>query len=70
MTLVLLYHSRVSALSGGFVGVDVFFVISGFLITAHLLEALEPEGRIRSVAFYAKQARRILPEAGSEPAPF
>ena len=61
--LVLLYHSGVSALSGGYVGVDVFFVISGFLITTHLLEALEREGRIRFGAFYAKRARRILPAA-------
>lgn len=61
--LVLLYHSGVSALSGGFVGVDVFFVISGFLITTHLLESLAREGRIRFGAFYAKRARRILPAA-------
>ena len=61
--LVLLYHSGVSALSGGYVGVDVFFVISGFLITTHLLEALERGGRIRFGTFYAKRARRILPAA-------
>ena len=61
--LVLLFHSGVSVLSGGFVGVDVFFVISGFLITTHLLESLEREGRIRFGAFYAKRARRILPAA-------
>src|SRR5699024_2992369 len=61
--LVLLYHSRVSALSGGFVGVDVFFVISGFLITTHLLESLQQDGKIRFGAFYAKRARRILPAA-------
>ena len=61
--LVLLYHSGVSALSGGFVGVDVFFVISGFLITTHLLESLARDGRIRFGAFYAKRARRILPAA-------
>lgn len=60
---VMLYHCGVSALSGGFVGVDVFFVILGFLITAHLLEALEREGRSRFGAFYAKRARRILPAA-------
>src|SRR5699024_9828571 len=43
------------------VGVDVFFVISGFLITTHLLESLETHGRIRFASFYAKRARRILP---------
>lgn len=61
--LVLLYHSGVSALSGGYVGVDVFFVISGFLITTHLLEPLARDGRIRFGTFYAKRARRILPAA-------
>ena len=59
--LVVLFHSGVETLSGGYVGVDVFFVISGFLITTHLLESLEREGRIRFGAFYAKRARRILP---------
>ena len=59
--LVVLYHAGVAPLSGGFVGVDVFFVISGFLITTHLLEALETSGRISFGAFYAKRARRILP---------
>ena len=58
---VVLYHSGVSWLSGGFVGVDVFFVISGFLITTHLLESLERDGRISFGSFYAKRARRILP---------
>jgi peptidoglycan/LPS O-acetylase OafA/YrhL len=61
--LVLLHHSGVSVISGGFVGVDVFFVISGFLITTHLLESLEREGRIRFGRFYAKRTRRILPAA-------
>jgi peptidoglycan/LPS O-acetylase OafA/YrhL len=59
--LVVLYHSGVSGLSGGFVGVDVFFVISGFLITTHLLETLSAQGRISFGSFYAKRARRILP---------
>src|SRR5699024_7586088 len=59
--LVVLFHSGVETLSGGYVGVDVFFVISGFLITTHLLESLEREGRIRFGAFSAKRARRILP---------
>lgn len=59
--LVVLYHAGVSRLSGGYVGVDVFFVISGFLITTHLLEMLQTHGRIRFGSFYAKRARRILP---------
>ncbi|WP_245851222.1 acyltransferase family protein [Brachybacterium vulturis] len=61
--LVVLFHSGVAALSGGYVGVDVFFVISGFLITTHLLETLERDGRISFSSFYAKRARRILPAA-------
>ncbi|WP_022885758.1 acyltransferase family protein [Glaciibacter superstes] len=59
--LVLLYHSGVSVLSGGYVGVDAFFVISGFLITTHLLESLARDSRINFGEFYAKRARRILP---------
>src|SRR5690625_7672086 len=59
--LVVLYHAGVQTLSGGFVGVDVFFVISGFLITTHLLESLQTHGRIPFASFYAKRARRILP---------
>jgi peptidoglycan/LPS O-acetylase OafA/YrhL len=47
--------------SGGYIGVDVFFVISGFLITSHLLRSLHEYGRIKFVAFYARRARRILP---------
>src|SRR5699024_9519084 len=61
--LVVLFHAGVETLSGGYVGVDVFFVISGFLITTHLLESLEREGRIRFGRFYARRARRILPAA-------
>src|SRR5699024_12405200 len=61
--LVVLFHAGVDSLSGGYVGVDVFFVISGFLITTHLLESLEREGRIRFGRFYARRARRILPAA-------
>lgn len=58
---VVLYHAGVPLITGGFVGVDVFFVISGFLISTHLLEMLETHGRIRFGSFYAKRARRILP---------
>jgi peptidoglycan/LPS O-acetylase OafA/YrhL len=59
--LVVLYHSGVAVLSGGYVGVDVFFVISGFLITGHIWSELQAHGRLRFAKFYARRARRILP---------
>ncbi|QIG39889.1 acyltransferase family protein [Microbacterium sp. 4R-513] len=58
---VVLYHAGLPFLPGGYVGVDIFFVISGFLITTHLLGSLTREGRIRFGSFYARRARRILP---------
>ncbi|WP_308291293.1 acyltransferase family protein [Microbacterium ureisolvens] len=58
---VLLYHAGLPFLPGGYVGVDVFFVISGFLITSHLLGQLESHGRLRFGDFYARRVRRILP---------
>lgn len=58
---VVLYHIGVPGFSAGFVGVDVFFVISGYLITAHLCETRgTPLGR-SLLDFYARRARRILP---------
>lgn len=48
---------------GGFVGVDVFFVISGFLITGLLLREVETTGRVRLARFYGRRARRLLPAA-------
>lgn len=61
--LVVLYHAGVPGLPGGFVGVDVFFVISGFLITGLLASELVNRGRISFRGFYARRARRILPAA-------
>jgi peptidoglycan/LPS O-acetylase OafA/YrhL len=60
---VVLFHAGVSWLQGGYVGVDVFFVISGFLITGLLLREHEERNRISISGFYARRARRILPAA-------
>ena len=62
IALVVLFHAGLP-LSGGFVGVDVFFVISGFLITGLLLRDRERHGRIGIARFYARRARRLLPAA-------
>jgi peptidoglycan/LPS O-acetylase OafA/YrhL len=61
--LVVLYHFWPGRLSGGYVGVDIFFVISGFLITGQLARELESTGRIALPSFWAKRARRLLPAA-------
>lgn len=58
--LVVIYHTRL-ALPGGFVGVDVFFVISGYVITRLLLGELDRTGRIDFWSFYLRRIRRILP---------
>lgn len=57
---VILFHAGFPAFSGGFVGVDVFFVISGYLITSTIVKDLE-EGRFSFARFYERRARRILP---------
>lgn len=62
--LVLLYHGGLSWVPGGFIGVDVFFVVSGFLITGLLMRELESQGRIRLARFYARRAKRLLPATG------
>ena len=56
---VVLYHA--GYLSGGYVGVDVFFVVSGFLITRLLLDEVRRSGRVSFAGFYARRARRLLP---------
>jgi peptidoglycan/LPS O-acetylase OafA/YrhL len=60
---VVAYHAGISAIPGGYVGVDVFFVISGFLITDHLGRELGQRGGIAFGTFYARRARRLLPSA-------
>ena len=58
---VLLYHGDVGGLRGGFLGVDVFFVLSGFLITSIILEEFGKYGHIDFKQFYLGRARRLLP---------
>src|SRR3712207_6388145 len=58
---VLLYHAGVPFAPGGYVGVDVFFVISGYLITGLLLRELEKTGTIALARFYSRRAKRLLP---------
>lgn len=57
---VLLFHAKNSWLPGGFSGVDIFFVISGFLISSHILSELD-EGKFSLVRFYERRVRRIFP---------
>jgi len=61
VTLVVVYHFFPTYIPGGFVGVDVFFVISGFLISLLLLREIEATGRIALSRFYARRIRRLMP---------
>jgi len=63
VVLVVLFHASIGGFSGGFVGVDVFFVISGFLITGLLLRERQASGTISLSTFYSRRARRLLPAA-------
>src|ERR1700722_1286327 len=58
---VLLYHFGVPAVAGGLLGVDVFFVLSGFLITGLLCSERMRKGSIRLGQFWARRARRLFP---------
>ena len=58
---VLLFHLRVPGFAGGFVGVDVFFVLSGFLITGLLLQDVSRHGSVRLGHFWARRFRRLMP---------
>ena len=61
--LVVLYHANCPRVTGGYVGVDVFFVISGFVITGVLLRERASSGRTSILAFYGRRCRRIIPAA-------
>ncbi len=58
---VVLYHAHVGAVPGGYVGVDVFFVISGYLITDHLWREVQERHQLSFSNFYARRIRRLLP---------
>ena len=57
----MLYHLWPNRLTGGYVGVDVFFAISGFLITSHLVAEIDRTGRLRPARFWARRAKRLVP---------
>jgi len=61
--LVLLYHCAVRAFGGGFIGVDLFFVLSGFLVSSILLDEAWSRGTIDLPRFLARRVRRLLPAA-------
>jgi len=63
VALVVLFHAGVPRITGGFVGVDVFFVISGFVITGLLLRERSTTGHNGLLSFYGRRSRRILPAA-------
>jgi peptidoglycan/LPS O-acetylase OafA/YrhL len=63
IAIVLLAHAGLPLAAGGYVGVDVFFVISGFLITRLLVGELERTGRLSLPRFYARRVRRLMPQA-------
>jgi peptidoglycan/LPS O-acetylase OafA/YrhL len=61
IAVVVLFHAKIPGFTGGFVGVDVFFVISGFLITKHLLLEASKTGSISLLSFYTRRIRRLMP---------
>src|SRR3954451_2544946 len=61
--IVVLAHARLGFAAGGYVGVDVFFVISGFLITQLLVGELDRTGRVSVARFYARRVKRLMPQA-------
>src|ERR1700728_2325380 len=63
IVLVVLYHGGLNILSGGYVGVDVFFVISGFVITGLLLRERSATATTSFLGFYGRRSKRIIPAA-------
>jgi peptidoglycan/LPS O-acetylase OafA/YrhL len=63
VAVVVVFHLWPARLGGGYIGVDVFFVISGYLITSHLLRELVQTNRVDFAAFYARRIQRIFPAA-------
>ncbi|QIK62996.1 acyltransferase family protein [Leucobacter viscericola] len=61
VALVVVFHLFPKHLPGGYIGVDIFFVISGFLITGHLLREVETTGRVKVTEFWARRIRRLIP---------
>lgn len=61
VSLVVAFHALAKQIPGGFIGVDVFFVISGYLITGLLVREIEKTGALSLAGFYARRARRLLP---------
>ncbi|MEL4356862.1 MULTISPECIES: acyltransferase family protein [unclassified Luteococcus] len=61
--LVVLFHVAVPGLSAGFIGVDIFFVLSGYLITTGLVREIQEHGRIDLVRFWTRRLRRLMPAA-------
>lgn len=63
VVIAVLYHVSPKIVHGGFIGIELFFVLSGYLITSLLWKEYQRSGRINLAAFYARRARRILPAA-------
>jgi len=61
VVIIILFHAGIPFMAGGYVGVDVFFVISGFLITGLIVREMEQTGTVGLIRFYARRIRRLLP---------
>jgi len=61
VALVVIFHAKLGILDGGFIGVDVFFAISGYLITGLIFAEIEKNGKLDFLSFYARRGRRLIP---------